>query len=374
MARDEKPVRLRPVDEDVEESTPVIRLGNREVRGPQPQIPMLRLDPEPRHEPEVSRRLNLPDKEEVELRSFQPGIDVLIEPEKAETEQPEERWGSATENRHPIPWGWFVLIALIIVGAVAWSVFRVNESDSEVAKVRRESENLLVDEEAEEKEATRLVSKIESTIGKFFEVRTPKDLLPFCRHQERVGPMIQEYYRTKPVFTGSVRGIRSLQPLTIANRGNFWAASVLLNPSGMKNLLLEVQGSGEVLVDWETLVCYQPMPWDDFVSKRPAGRSLDFRVYAEPDSFHSHEFSNSDQWDCYRLTALEGEEALFGYVQAGSDNAKRIRSVIQLNGGRRTALIVRLIVPEGLKSRRGVVIEGLVSERWIHVDPPDSGP
>jgi hypothetical protein len=65
---------------------------------------------------------------------------------------------------------------------------------------------------------------------------------------------------------------------------------------------------------------------------------------------------------------------LFGYVQAGSDNAKRIRSVIQLNGGRRTALILRLIVPEGLKSRRGVVIEGLVSERWIHVDPPDSGP
>lgn len=374
MARDEKPVRLRPVDEDVEESTPVIRLGNREVRGPQPQIPMLRLDPEPRHEPEVSRRLDLPDKEEIELRSFQPGIDVLIEPEKAETEQPEEQWGSATENRYPIPWGWFVLIALMIAGAVAWSVFRVNESDVEVAKVRRESQDVLVDEEAEEREATRLVSKIESTVHEFFEVRTAEALLPFCRQRGRVEPLVREYYRSRPVLMGSVRAIRSLQPLTIANRGSFWAASVLLQPGGMKNLLLEVSESGEILVDWETLVCYQPMPWDDFVSNRPAGRSLDFRVYAEPDSFHSHEFSNSDQWDCFRLTVLDGDEALFGYVQVGSDTARRIVSAIRSNGGRKTALVLRLIVPEGLKSRKGVVIESLVSERWIHVDPPDSGP
>lgn len=373
MARDDKPVRLRPVEEDVEEPTPVVRLENREVRGPQTPVPMLRLDPKD-PEPEISRRLDLPDKEEIELRSFQPGIDVLIEPEMAESEQPEEQWGTASEKRHPIPWGWFVLIALIITGAVAWSVFQVNEADPEVAKVRRESQHMLVDDETEEREATQLVSKIESTIHAFFEIKTTRELLPFCRQRERVAPLIEAYYQSRPVFMGSVRDIRSLQPLTIADRGNFWAASVLLNSSGTKNLLLEVLDSGEIRVDWETLVCYQPIPWDDFVSKRPAGKSMDFRVYAEPDNFHSHEFSNADQWDCFRLTVLEGEEALFGYVQVGSATGKQIASAIERNGGRKTALVLRLIVPDGIRSRRGVVIERLVSERWIHLDPPDSGP
>jgi len=131
--------------------------------------------------------------------------------------------------------------------------------------------------------------------------------------------------------------------------------------------------SGEPRVDWETLVCYQPMKWDDFAAQRPTGTSLDFRVYVERDSFYSHEFADEKLWTCFRLTALDNEEALFGYARSGSEEAQAMLRMINENDGRKASLILRLIIPEGVRSPRGVVIESLLSARWIYIVPPDPG-
>jgi hypothetical protein len=137
--------------------------------------------------------------------------------------------------------------------------------------------------------------------------------------------------------------------------------------------LLETDGQAGVLVDWETAVCYQPMDWDEYVVSRPAGTTMDFRVYLEPDMFFSHEFSDATQWDCYRLTALGAEEPLFGFVRKGSDTAERLRQRFQTHGPQATAMVLRLSLPVGLTSRRGVVIDRVLSERWIYVEPPNGG-
>ena len=113
------------------------------------------------------------------------------------------------------------------------------------------------------------------------------------------------------------------------------------------------------------------MKWDDFVAQRPAGISLDFRVYVERDDFYSHEFVDVNLWTCFRLTALDSEETLFGYARTGSDEARAMLRLIDENNGRKTSLILRLSIPERLQSRRGVVIEKLLGSRWIYIVPPD---
>jgi len=45
---------------------------------------------------------------------------------------------------------------------------------------------------------------------------------------------------------------------------------------------------------------------------------------------------------------------------------------VRQNQGRRASIIVRLTVPDGVQSRRGVVIERVLSPRWIYLDPPDT--
>ena len=82
---------------------------------------------------------------------------------------------------------------------------------------------------------------------------------------------------------------------------------------------------------------------------------------------------NAERWTCFRLTALNSDETLFGYAPAGSAEAQALLRLTSLNGGQPATLLLRLGIPEGLLSRRGVVIERLLSTRWLYLDPPDSG-
>jgi len=77
---------------------------------------------------------------------------------------------------------------------------------------------------------------------------------------------------------------------------------------------------------------------------------------------------------CFRLTALDSEETLFGYAAVDSLEAQTLLQLMEANGGRKTSMILRLGIPEGLQSRRGVMIEKVISPRWIYLDPPESTP
>lgn len=373
MAREDKPLKLIPVDDEVVKVTPVIRLDNPETERKERDVKPVKLGAvdEPA---DVSRRLDLPAKEEVELRTHQPGIDVLIEPEPFNPDLLEQAWGEATVQRNPIPWGWFALIGIAIAGAVIWSLTRVEIADDQVHQLRKETQTVLVDDEKEDREAAALIDRIEGTVRKVFLANSVESLAPLIRHPDRVTPLMRAFYGNKPVYLGKINSVRRLEPLTLDRRGDFWMSTVSLAGEGNRSLIVEILPSGEPKVDWETLVCHQPMKWDDFATQRPTGTSMDFRVYVEQDNFYSHEFSNSAQWVSFRLTALGGDETMFGYAHAGSPEAEQLAGLVRQSGGRPATLILRLAIPQGLQSRRGVVIEKVMNSRWLYIDPPDSEP
>lgn len=377
MAREEKPLILRTIDDESVETVPVVRLENRETEARANDGELVRLgvtDLEEDGEDSLQgRRLDLPVREVSELRTHQPGIESLIEPELANPDLVEENWGEATVQRNPVPWGWFVLIGLIIAGAVVWSLTRVNQADEQISQIRETTESVLGDEEKEEIEAMQLVDRIERHLNAYFSATTVQALAKLVRHRDRVLPLMEKFYPGGEISNPKLKTIKVMQPLTLDNHGNFWMAAVALDDASTRNLIIEIDEDGQPLIDWETLVCHQPMNWDEFVAQRPTAHSMDFRVYVERDSFYSHEFANSDQWTSFRLTALNSEETIFGYAHAGSDVANILEHLIGQNQGQRTTLILRLSIPEGLSSRRGVVIEKVVNSRWLHVDPPDSG-
>jgi len=148
----------------------------------------------------------------------------------------------------------------------------------------------------------------------------------------------------------------------------------MLASGELRSLLIETDGMGEPRLDWETFVCHQPMPWDEFARNRPQDKPMDFRVYVEADHFFSHEFSDSNQWLSFRLTALDADETLFGYLRTDHEDVQRMLACLRYNQGRKTSLILRLNVPHGLQSPRGVVIEKLMSPRWIYLTSPSLEP
>lgn len=393
MARRKKRVELRPV-EDASRPEVAARLENEETRlMPKAAGPVVKLPPLiPRgfstraaasaardaqtagkgaEAPPVSGRLEVPAHDTAAARTHQPGIEVLID--SATDAEADGEWTDAPARRTAVPWGWFALIALVIIGALAWSLSRVEKADERVEQIRSETESMLAKDASEEREAQDLVERIQTAISRFFGAATVDELVPLVRHPERVLPLVRRHHADVPLGPSGVRSIRMLQPVTIDNRADFWVASVLLEDGATRNLVIEIDADRNPRIDWETCVFDQPMPWDRYAMERPPGTSMDFRVHAEQDEFFTHEFTDKTKWVCFRLTTPESGETLFGYAGAGGPVARELMEIIGNYGGR-ASVILRLVIPEGLQSRRGVVIEKVMASRWMYLDSPDAPP
>ncbi len=367
MARKEKRFDLRPVDEEAEKHRTIARIGRKGFM-PQKEAPV-RLNL-PLKDLKSAHRLEIPSREKSGQRKTEPGIEALIETNTGNPHQMEESWGSVTAQHRNIPWGWFVLIGLLLGGSVIWSLTRVSESDDKAHEIRIAAENVLIDDEKENQEATQLIDTIHLTTKQLFDSTTIDSLLKFVRQPDRVRPLMEIYYASRPIAASRLHEFQMLQPLTLGNHGNYWMAAVELDNKEKRNVLLEILPSGEARIDWETLVCYQPMKWDDFATKKPRGKPMDFRVYVEQDNFFSHEFADSNIWNCFRLTALDSEETLFGYIKSESALSREIIEQLQHNGSRRASMVLRLVIPEAMQSHSGVLVEKLMSPRWLYIDPP----
>jgi hypothetical protein len=369
MAREEKRVELKTVEDVPATKAPVIRLESDETLQ-RPKKPV-RLGVQ-QEEPKVSQRLDLPARDEFESRTHQPGIEALIEPEEVDPNFLEKDWGRQTTHQRQIPWGWFVLLGLVLAGAALWSLSGAGKSDEKTEAAPVDTAALVVSDAKEDEEAAQLIDRIDRVTRQYFQATNVDDLLRSARQPDRVRPLMESYYGGKSVPSNPLVRTLQLQPLTLENRANFWVQAVELADGSTPNLIAEILENGEPKIDWETLVCYQPMKWDTFATERPAGTSFDFRVYVEPDNFFSHEFSDSTIWNCFRLTTLDSEETLFGYSKINDPLSTELLKLLKENRGRMTSMILRVSVPQGIQSRRGVVIEKLMSPRWLYLNPPEA--
>jgi hypothetical protein len=366
--RDKKKPELRPVDEVAESRAPVVRL-QQEGKQKVTRVSQVEETPHPEHE---SYRLDVTVREGFENRTHQPGVEALVETPTEEAPQTEELWGH-DPDKQSIPWGWFVLLLLLIGGALVWSLTRVTESKAQVEQIQDDTYSKLAKDAEEDAEAEQFITNIETTIRNFSSATTVDEAVLYVRHPERVRKLMEHHAAEGTQLSkGTPFRTSLLQPLTLDNRANYWMATLQFADQSKRNLILEILENGDVKIDWETFVCYQPMDWDRFATERPEGISFDFRVFVEAYEFFSHEFVNSNQWACYRLTALDRDETLFGYVLRNSEIETQIQEILEKNQGQNSSLILRLNVPEGLQSRRGVVIEQMLSPRWIYLDPPES--
>jgi hypothetical protein len=382
MAKPNEIIRLTPPAEESEPpEAPVVRLlptGHRPQRGLRHHAPAPAAPTPPAAEPSDLDFPELPpERLDVEAqparakRSQEPGIEQILDlPEDAP--QIEDNWGGQTARRAPVPWGWFLLLGLLLAGGAFWSTWQVSESEQKVETTREVSLAEVTKDEEATRQAEQLLARVETAIRSYFGAKTIDEMVPWVRHPRRVRPQMEAWYRDHPLKPDPFRQLVEFLPQNFGGTGSFWTARVQLASGRFHAVYLEELPDGSVKIDWATSVGYQPMAWDDFATRRPAG-DFDFRVTAQPDNLFSHEFADSERWLCFRLTAPNSEEFLYGYVERDRPLAQLLERHFRQNGGRPAQLILRLSTPTGLNSPRGVRIEDLLSIRWIYLVDPDGG-
>ncbi|HEY8991744.1 MAG TPA: hypothetical protein VIM46_07190 [Luteolibacter sp.] len=385
MAKPNEIFRLTPPAEEPEppeaSEEPVVRLlptGHRPQRDLRHHTPAPVVPTSPAAEssgldfPELPpERLDVEAQPARAKRSQEPGIEQILDlPE--DVPQIEDHWGGQTARRTPVPWGWFLLLGLLLAGGAFWSTWQVGESEQKVEATREVALAEVTKDEEATRQAEQLLARIETAIRSYFAAKTIDEIVPWVRHPQRVRPLMEAWYRDHPLKPDPFRHMAEFLPQNFGGTGSFWTARVQLASGRFHAVYLEELPDGSVKIDWATCVGYQPMAWDDYAARRPAG-DFDFRVTAQPDNLFSHEFADSERWLCFRLTAPNSEEFLYGYVERDRPLAQLLESHFRQNGGRPAQLILRLNTPTGLNSPRGVRIEDLLSIRWIYLVNPDGG-
>jgi hypothetical protein len=358
----DSPPKLRVIDENPAESGDVFRLGKDGI----PAERVRRLPgPAPAEAPE---RLESETRERFDGRSLEPGVEAILDkPEPvANIEQP---WGVKDDRMTGIPYGWFVLIFLVLAGAGLWSLGAMRQGEIKQEVQHGAVRDKVAREAAANLEASRLVERVEQVVAAYLAADEIEEILPWVRQPERVRPLIEETWKSQPKKPLKFSRMILFQASNVGTRP-FWVVQAEVEEGDLQNLLVEQTGDAEVKIDWETHVCHQPMAWDRYVAERPGGQALDFRVTAVPDTFFNHEFSDDGSWRCFRLMAKDSDEFLFGYAKAGGEVADELDRLGRDAPGRIATAVLRLRALPESNTARGVVIEKVVSPRWLLLDEP----
>lgn len=367
MAKDKKKdgVKLKPVEEGAGEDRRVVRLHEDKVEEyeDEPELPVVKVG--------AGKPLNEDGEpmsgEEKTGRSQEPDVGVLIE---SEFHDMEDDWEHSEMAGLTIPLGWVALLALFFTTGIVWSIIQVRDSVGRRIEVENDVKAVMEAQKRSVLEAEVTLATIEKVTIDYFDSRSVDELLKHVRHSERVKPLMEEYYEKVGLKPRVVAEFSSLDPVTLDNRANFWFANCLLDDGSETQVLVEVLSEKDAKVDWETHVVYQPIPWDEFAAKREGGSTESFRVFAEEDHFYSHEFADSENLVSLRLTSLHSSEVLYGYVERNSAVWGEMEMQLEKTPGRPSPMILRLHVPGGLNSPRGVVIREMIAPRWLFIDNP----
>lgn len=310
------------------------------------------------------------------------GSDAEEQPSEKNSFDPEKEWleDQNETGNETVPMGWFVLLAVGLLGIVGWVVFQTMMSDHENGSVnfspppqssgghggRLKSAEA---DKAEIREAKIHFEKMEKVVSGFLRAETVEEMVQWVRHPERVKPLMKSYYGRNPFRPLTFRSTDEYHIASLENKP-FLALKVRVREQeeGIP-ILLEDRLDG-MLVDWESFVCFLPISPEDLVESRPT-EALKLRVYAQRDTFYNYEFSDEDEYDCFRLHFRGSETTLYGFVKKGTSLEREFLKIFPIGDYKFTKpLIVRARFLEASETTNSILIEDLESTMWAFAEDP----
>lgn len=265
-----------------------------------------------------------------------------------------------------------VLVALIGValsfGLTQRDVGSVGETlEKDTEPIENMGEVLLEGREASEK-----------IIEQVFDVNSIEELLPLVRYPEIVRPLMEKWYATEP-FRRETNILFDNVEIKNVDGVRYYLHRVYFEDDLEPRPIAVQETDDGYRVDWETVVGYQSIPWKDYRAQRPTEKVY-LRVSARLDDYFNFEFSDANEWSCYRLQHPDAEKAIYGFVKRFSQLDRDLRDMMGPNEKSADYMILGVRFPEKAKSDHAVHIDEILQRKWVrayesgdtHFDLPES--
>jgi len=210
--------------------------------------------------------------------------------------------------------------------------------------------------------------KIGKAVGAFFRASTLEARLPVVRDAERVRPLMEQYYKRAPMDNYQLRGLGWLVRVNELGR-RFGYVQALFEDATPSSLVVEETASGEILIDWECLVRYGEVAWQDFLRLRPAQPTL-MRLIA---SRSSQAPATGGEWLELRHPAEPG--TVLGYLDKADPKLTGLVKQLQDGKWKDVPVTLRLCFPEPPMQLPGgrVKIADVEGKGWLILDEKPKG-
>lgn len=327
--------------------------------------PELRLiDDTPATSPEATVTMleEQPKRAFFEGKSVEYTIDEIMQPEVTyDPNAIEQEWG---KKSYKIPAGWIAVLCML--GAViAYGTYRVIDNNRRAEVRIVETQQVLLEPKVDEAEV--LVQSIERTVREFYAAKTIDEKLLHVRHPEAMRARMEAFYAKHPLQAEPCEIVTNFQPLTLGGI-HYWKVLARKEDKKGSFVLLEQVSATHALVDWDSLVDFQAVPWEQYAAEKPF-TAMSFRLEVEETPRYIGEFIDESSWVSYRLTKPKSESILYGYARRNSDTHQRIEAARQA-GSRH--LICKLQCSPAMKAKDSVVIQEMMSDSFYRSSPPKS--
>jgi hypothetical protein len=199
-----------------------------------------------------------------------------------------------------------------------------------------------------------------AVMKQFLAARTIEEMLVVVREPERIEPLMRDYYRQRPIEPVVYR--RLPQRGEMQTYRNFLVGTV--ETAKLERRSVAVQRFPRPMkADWETFVGYCEVPWDKLAEVRPTNPTL-MRVRLAPDDYYNYAFSDTSQWQSFRLASYHDEEHIYGYARRGTSLQTELDHRARFN--RLAMVTVRIRFPQNAPSPNQAEIIELIADGWLH--------
>lgn len=181
----------------------------------------------------------------------------------------------------------------------------------------------------------------------------------------RIADLMKNFYETQGGTDPMPGGLLSKARYRINGTEILYFSYTSSRPSGTLEVAMRRGLQGRFLIDWESLVGYGEMSFQELRSKRSTKPVL-LRAYAKLFDYYNFEFSDSTKYRCIKLTSEKGDHSLFAYCERGTDLARRLESELATAGGSGfQGYTLRVAFPENAQSNQCVNLTELVTAGWL---------
>lgn len=219
-----------------------------------------------------------------------------------------ESWGRADEkppvSKRYVIIAWLVMVP-ILLGLGLWFM----------KETFRKKVDAPPSKSSETKDEARVVHVAEDILKKFFASKTVEEMSKYVRHPEDTLPRMESHYkRPLPRFT-----VESFSGAKVGNMegADFLTGTLILSGEQPHSIAFELPPENspnpdDLKLDWESLVYWSDMPWDQFLATE-SEKGIDFRVVMQKDDYPNEPYTDQDRWVCFKLYHPGSFGKDFGY-------------------------------------------------------------